>query len=107
VRAPLLKYRVHANALHHNVELLERDMLYAFDQMFRDPLCREILTRRRECYANLYAMLCGSYLHRRRWRKSAHYAVRSIRERPDRLLLHALGIPVRKVQRLVSGADPA
>ena len=107
VRAPLLKYRVHSTAMHHNVDLLERDMLYAFERMFEDPRSAAIEDRRRECYANLYTMLCGSFLHRRQWRKSMKYAVRSLQERPDRLLLHTLATPVRKARRWAFGADPA
>ena len=45
-------------------------MVYAFDRMFDDPRSAEIQDERRACYANMYATLCGSYLHKGQWKKA-------------------------------------
>jgi glycosyltransferase involved in cell wall biosynthesis len=101
VRRPLLKYRLHGAQMHRNVEVFERDVLRAVDSMFADPAAAAIMPYRRQCYANLYSTLSGAYLHQRRWRKSAECAVNSLRQRPDRFLINALGIPVRRARKLL------
>jgi hypothetical protein len=103
VRRPLLKYRVHGAQMHRNLEVFERDVLRAVGSMFADPTAAAVMQPfRRECYANLYSTLSRSYLEQRRWKKSVQFAVSSLRQRPDRFILEALGAPVRRARQLFS-----
>jgi glycosyltransferase involved in cell wall biosynthesis len=99
VPLPLLRYRLHDGAMHRNLAVFERDMLRAFERMFQDPDAAELLPLKRKCYANLYATLCGSYLGQRHWQKTLQFAARSLLERPDTLVLQALGMPWRHLRR--------
>ena len=101
VRRPLLKYRVHGAQMHKNVEVFQRDMERAMASMFADPAAAAVQPYRRECYANMYATLCGSYLHQRSWQKTASCAVKSLVQRPDKLLAQAVGLPLRRARRLL------
>jgi glycosyltransferase involved in cell wall biosynthesis len=101
VSEPLIGYRMHSTAMHRNVPLFERDMLHAFSQMFRDPDARAVWPLRRRAYATLYTMFSGAYLNTRNWKKAVSYGVRSLVQRPDRIALRALGLPVRKVRRFL------
>lgn len=96
---PLVKYRLHDGAMHRNLAVFERDMLHAFERMFDDPSSNELLPIRRKCYANLYATLCASYSSQHAWRKALKFAGRSLLERPDTLVMQALGMPWRRIRR--------
>lgn len=99
VQEALVKYRLHDGAMHRNLSAFERDMLHAFARMFDDPTARELLPLKRKCYSNLYATLCGSYFSQRNWPKVLEFAARSAAERPDTLLIQALGMPWRHIRR--------
>lgn len=99
IAAPLTKYRLHDGAMHRNVAAFEKDMLRAFARMFEDPAATELLPLKRKCYSNLYATLSGSYLSQRNWSKTLAYATRSLAQRPDTIVLQALGMPWRRLRR--------
>ena len=66
------------------VDLLAGDMLYAFDQVFRDPyLPAFIRQRRRTAYSNLHRMLAGSFFVEREWSEFAKHAFLAVRQRPS------------------------
>jgi hypothetical protein len=99
VRQPLLFYRMHALAMHRNLSGFEHDMLHAFASMFADPAAATVWPRRRECYANLYATLCGSYLQAGRFDRALCFGIKSLLQRPDRIALQALMMPFRRERR--------
>lgn len=95
---PLVLYRQHDSAMHLKIDVFEHDMLHAFGTMFMDPAAREVHTLRRQCYANLYAQLSGSYLYVGRWGKSIRYGIRSALSWPPRLA-YLLTYPYRRWRR--------
>lgn len=103
VREPLVFYRVHASGMHHNVDLLERDMLQAVSKMFSDPDAQEVHHLRRRCYGNLYLMLSGSCLHARQWKKSIKYAAMSMLAWPP-AVSYIVKFPMRHVKRFREGS---
>ena len=94
VAEPLLNYRSHNAAAHHNVENMERGMLMFYEKAFAtsDP---EILKLRRRAYGNFHRVMAGSYLHSGRMGKFLTHAARSIWMRP-RNLEYFLRFPVRR-----------
>jgi len=94
VAEPLLNYRSHNAAAHHNVENMEHGMLMFYEQDFAhsDP---EILKLRRRAYGNFHKVMAGSYLHSGRMGKFLTHAARSIWMRP-RNLEYFLRFPVRR-----------
>jgi len=98
VREPLVLYRLHAAAMHRNVDLLAHDMLHAFARMFADPAAAAVYALRRRCYGHLYLTLSGSYLHAGRWDKCLKYAVWSVLTWPP-ALAYVAALPMRRVRR--------
>jgi glycosyltransferase involved in cell wall biosynthesis len=101
VRRPLTRYRIHPAAMHHRVDVLERDMILAFEKMFADPMASEIHPFRGRCYGRLYAMLAGSFLHAGCAYKAAKYAFKSAIASPQSLA-YVVGTPLRMARRMVS-----
>ena len=77
VAEPLVNYRSHNAAAHHNVENMERGMLMFYEKAFAttDP---EILKLRRRAYGNFHKVMAGSYLHSGRMRKFLAHTVKSL-----------------------------
>ena len=94
VAEPLLNYRSHDAAAHHNVENMERGMLMFYEKAFAvdDP---EILKLRRRAYGNFHRVMAGSYLHSGRIGKFLEHAAKSIWMRP-RNLEYFLRFPLRR-----------
>ena len=94
VAEPLLNYRSHDAAAHHNVENMERGMLMFYEKAFAvdDP---EILKLRRRAYGNFHRVMAGSYLHAGRMGKFFAHAAKSIWMRP-RNLEYFLRFPLRR-----------
>ena len=70
----LVRYRIHGGGMHHSVELMERNMLLAFDKAFAtdDPRIRAV---RRLGYANLHTVLASYYAAAGHpWRCAIHAA---------------------------------
>jgi len=62
VDRPLIKYRVHAGGMSRSISVMERDMRYAYRQLFgRADLPPALGRRRREAHASMRLMLAGSY----------------------------------------------
>ena len=95
VPEPLVLYRQHDRAMHRNVEVFERDMLRAFESMFRDPAAASIHALRKRCYGNLHWMLAGSHLYAGNPLKCAAHLGRALLAWPPSLG-RVLGIPLRR-----------
>ncbi len=99
IREPLFSYRIHGSSMHHNVALFERDMLRAFEKMFKDPDAIEVHPLKRQCYSKLYLMLSGSHLHVSKWDKCFQYACKSLSLWPFNIT-YLSQLPLRRIQRL-------
>lgn len=84
VPEPLVNYRNHSAAAHHNVENMERGMSIFYEKAFatRDP---RILKLRRRAYGNFHRVMAASYLHSGRLGKFLSHAAKSIWMRPGNL----------------------
>ncbi len=85
VREPLTSYRLHAAAMHREVELFEHDMLLAFQKMFADEAAREAHPLERRATARLFMTLAGSYFRVGRWGKVLEYCAKSLALNPSGL----------------------
>ncbi len=85
VREPLTSYRLHPASMHRDVELFERDMLFAFQKMFEDEAAREAHPFERRARARLFMTFAGSYFRIRRWDKVLEYCARSLALNPGGL----------------------
>lgn len=83
VAGPLLKYRLHGANMHKNIRAMERDMLRVYRKAFASQ--RGLRRLRRRAYANLYAVLAGSYLSNKQYRNFLRMAWRSAVLVPDNL----------------------
>jgi glycosyltransferase involved in cell wall biosynthesis len=95
VREPLVLYRQHDRAMHRDVRVFERDMLRAFESMFRDPSAASIHPLRNRCYGNLHWMLAGSHLYAGNPLKCAAHLGRALLAWPPSLG-KMLGVPLRR-----------
>jgi glycosyltransferase involved in cell wall biosynthesis len=94
VAEPLVNYRNHNAAAHHNVENMERGMLMFYEKAFATNNT-EILKLRRRAYGNFHKVMAGSYLHSGRVGKFLSHAAKSIWIRP-RNLEYFLRFPLRR-----------
>ncbi len=94
VPEPLVNYRNHSAAAHHNVEDMERGMSMFYEKAFatNDP---RILKLRRRAYGNFHRVMAASYLHSGRMGKFFSHAAKSIWMRPENLD-YFLRFPMRK-----------
>lgn len=98
VREPLVFYRQHGDGMHTHVEVLERDMVRAFESTFADPAARAVHRLERRCYGNLYLMLAGSYLHAGEVERAIRSAARAIKVWPASIA-YVLETPLRRFAR--------
>ena len=82
VREPLVLYRQHDRAMNRNLELFERDFLYAFNSMFTDPEASEVYALRRRCYGNLYLNLADNFWYAGDRAKCLKYLVLGLKSWP-------------------------
>ena len=96
VPEPLVNYRIHSSAAHHNVENMERGMGMFYEKAFAtdDP---EVLRLKRRAYGNYHRILAGSYLHSGRLRKFIEHSAKSILNRPSNLG-YFLSYPLRRLK---------
>ena len=94
VAEPLVNYRSHDAAAHHNVEDMERGMLLFYEKAFATKNA-EILKLRRRAYGNFHKVMAGSYLHSGRMGKFLSHTAKSIWMRPGNLE-HFLRFPMRR-----------
>lgn len=90
----LLDYRIHDSNMHANVEVMERDMLRAFDK----ALALADRRTRRRAYGRLHLVLAGSYFRKHALKHWARHQLKAAALAPD-TLVHAALLPVRAVRR--------
>jgi GT2 family glycosyltransferase len=98
VAEPLVNYRSHGAAAHHNVENMERGMSRFYEKAFADPSVSHL---RRPAYGNFYKVMAGSYFHAKDYRKFAWHAAKSVWMRPSNLG-YFLAFPLRSYRKLLS-----
>jgi glycosyltransferase involved in cell wall biosynthesis len=92
----LVEYRVHGSNMSANAERLERDMLQAYGQIFRNGEAPQRLRPlRRRAYANLHRMIAGAYFVERRPVRFTKHALASIAAHPS-TLGYFLRTPLRR-----------
>jgi len=94
VSEPLVNYRIHGAAAHHNVENMERGMGMFYEKAFAtdDPA---VLRLKRRAYGNYHRVMAGSYLHAGRWGKFVEHSAKSILNRPSGIG-YFLAYPLRR-----------
>ena len=94
VREELIDYRIHASAMHLDVDRYERDMLRALDRMFTDPLSAAARPYQRHAYSQLYFTLAAELYGAKRYSMAARRMVHSLAMSPGpamRLVSRKLG----------------
>lgn len=96
VPEPLINYRSHQDAAHHNIENMERGMAMFYKKAFAtDDPC--VLALRSKALGNYHKIMSGSYFRAGRYAKFASHAIRSIAYRPG-TIGHFLSYPLRRLQ---------
>lgn len=95
VREPLVNYRSHGAAAHHNVENMERGMSIFYVKAFTDPTVAHL---RRHVYGNFHKVMAGSYFYAGDYGKFVSHAMKSIWMRPGNLG-YFLTFPLRRLAR--------
>lgn len=90
----LLKYRIHSISMHHNIDLMEHDMLIAFEKAFSE----QVSVNAKKCYGNLYRMLAGSYFYAGNYSKCLKYTLKSLIKNPAEIS-YFLSYPLRQIKR--------
>jgi hypothetical protein len=105
ISEPLVEYRVHGSNMSASAVRLERDMLQAYGQIFRNGETEpELQSLRRRAYANLHRMIAGAYFVERRPLRFAKHAVASIANHPSSLR-YFLSTPLRRRRDASQGQD--
>jgi glycosyltransferase involved in cell wall biosynthesis len=96
VPEPLVNYRIHGAAAHHNVENMELGMGMFYEKAFAtdDP---EVLKLKRRAYGNYHRVMAGSYLHAGRWGKFVEHSAKSLLNRPSNIG-YFLAYPLRRLR---------
>ncbi len=90
----LVKYRIHSISMHHNIDLMEHDMMIAFEKAFS----QHTNVSAKKCYGNLYRMLAGSYFHAGNYSKFIRYTLKSLITNPAEIG-YFLSYPLRQIKR--------
>ncbi|RMG09848.1 MAG: glycosyltransferase [Acidobacteria bacterium] len=90
----LLKYRIHRTSMHHNIDLMEHDMLIAFEKAFSE----QVNVSAKKCYGSLYRMLAGSYFYAGKYSKCLRYTLRSLITSPAEIG-YFLSYSLRQIKR--------
>lgn len=96
VAEPLVKYRGHAAAAHHNVREMEHGMALFYKKAF--AVGGDILRLKRRAMGNFHRVLAGSYFRAGMYRDFARNAALSIWNRPSGVG-YFLKYPLRKIGR--------
>ena len=93
----LLQYRVHHSNMHSNVQVMEHDMMIAYEKAFSgaNP---DLATMRRRAYGSLHQNLAGSYFVSRNLPAFMVHSIKSLAFDP-RNVVHFLKIPKRRGDR--------
>lgn len=95
VREPLVNYRSHGAAAHHNIHEMERGMSLFYEKAFADPSVSHL---RRRSYGNFHRVLAGSYFQAGDMASFAKHAVKSVWNRPANLG-YFLEFPLRRLRK--------
>ena len=96
VAEPLVNYRSHGAAAHHNVDNMERGMAMFYEKAF-DTEDADVLALKDRALGNYHKVMSGSYLQAGRFGKFASHAVRSIVHRPANIG-YFLSYPLRRLK---------
>jgi len=96
VPEPLVNYRIHAGAAHHNVDNMERGMAMFYQKAFvtDDP---NVLMLKNRALGNYHKVLAGSYFQAGRFGKFGSHTLRSIFRRPANIG-YFLSYPLRRMK---------
>lgn len=94
VGEPLVNYRIHRAAAHHNLENMETGMSLFYEKAFstEDP---EVLRLKKRAMGNFHRVMAGSYFQAGRMGGFASHSVRSLLNRPANLA-YFLAYPLRR-----------
>ncbi|HQU91579.1 MAG TPA: glycosyltransferase family A protein [Pyrinomonadaceae bacterium] len=96
VAEPLVNYRSHGAAAHHNVDNMERGMAIFYEKAF-DTEDADVLALKDRALGNYHKVMSGSYFQAGRFGKFASHAVRSIVHRPANIG-YFLSYPLRRLK---------
>ena len=96
VAEPLLRYRIHGNNMHSNVQRMEREMTLFYKKAFADPDQR-IQKLRRRAMGNFYRILAGSYFQSGQYADFARSSFKSLWNRPSQLG-YFMKFPLRRLK---------
>ncbi len=83
VDEPLSLYRTHGTNMSRHIDLMEHDMVRAFEKAFADPrLPPALRDNERLAYARLYRMLAGSYRDVGAWIKAVQMVLKGLARSP-------------------------
>jgi glycosyltransferase involved in cell wall biosynthesis len=94
VPEPLINYRIHRSAAHHNVDNMETGMSLFYEKAF-DTEDRDILRLRNRALGNFHKVMAGSYFQSGRFSKFAEHSLRSLVKRPSNLT-YFFAYPLRR-----------
>lgn len=94
VAEPLVNYRIHGAAAHHNVDNMERGMAMFYEKAF-DTDDERVLALKDRALGNYHKVMSGSYFQSGRFGKFASHAIRSIAHRPANIG-YFLSYPLRR-----------
>jgi len=89
----LVKYRIHTSNMHGNVDVMEHDMMLAFEKAFAG----ETNALSRESYGNLYKVLAGSYFRSGKYPAFIRSAIKSMSHKPGNLS-YFIKFPLRRLR---------
>ena len=96
VAEPLVNYRSHGAAAHHNVANMERGMALFYAKAF-DTDDANVLALKARALGNYHKVMSGSYFQAGRFGKFASHAIRSIAHRPSNIG-YFLSYPLRRLK---------
>ena len=94
VPEPLVNYRSHLAAAHHNVREMEQGMGLFYEKAFAEG--GDVVRLRRRAMGNFHRVLAGSYFHAGDFRQFAKHAALSLWNRPSGIRYFA-GFPLRRM----------
>jgi glycosyltransferase involved in cell wall biosynthesis len=100
IAEPLLRYRIHGDNMHANVDRMEREMTRFYNKAFAEPGIDHL---RRRAFGNFHRVLAGSYFHAGDYGKFISHAGKSIWMRPANAS-YFFSFPLRRIKRK-SGTD--
>jgi len=103
VREPLVNYRSHGAAAHHNVREMERGMSLFYEKAFSNGDV-DIRALKGRAYGNFHRILAGSYFRSGDYGQFVKHAAKSLWHRPSSIG-YFLAFPIRRVKS-ANGKSP-